>query len=59
MSASDAGAARPPGHGIPTWVVVVALSMLLGLQPITTDLYLPALPQLQVALGLKIGRAHV
>lgn len=58
MSASDPAAARPAGHGIPTWVVVVALSMLLGLQPITTDLYLPALPQLQVALGLTPSLAQ-
>jgi len=35
----------------PTWVTVVALSLLLGLQPITTDLYLPTLPQMQRELG--------
>jgi len=59
MSASDAA---PPSagthHGIPTWVVVVALSMLLGLQPVTTDLYLPALPQMQRALGLTPSLAQ-
>lgn len=48
MSASEE-ATRPPA----TWVVVVALSLLLGLQPITTDLYLPALPQMQRALGVS------
>jgi DHA1 family bicyclomycin/chloramphenicol resistance-like MFS transporter len=42
MSASDR--ASP-------WVIVVALSLLLGLQPIATDLYLPALPQMQRELG--------
>lgn len=48
MSASDEPAApRLP----PTWVTVVALSMLLGLQPIATDLYLPTLPQMQRELG--------
>lgn len=47
MNASEAP--RPP----PTWVIVVALSLLLGLQPITTDLYLPALPQMQRALGVS------
>lgn len=54
MSASEA---RQQGiteaAGIPAWVVVTALSMLLGLQPVTTDLYLPALPQMQRALGLS------
>ena len=32
---------------IPAWVVVTALGLLTGLQPLTTDLYLPALPQMQ------------
>ncbi len=29
------------------WVIATALSLLLGLQPLTTDLYLPALPLIQ------------
>lgn len=32
-------------------VVVLALALLLGIQPITTDLYLPALPQLAADFG--------
>ena len=32
-------------------VVVLMLTLLLGIQPVTTDLYLPALPTLQRALG--------
>jgi DHA1 family bicyclomycin/chloramphenicol resistance-like MFS transporter len=32
-------------------VAVLALALLLGLQPVTTDLYLPALPGLRAALG--------
>jgi len=48
MSASEPQAAQ---QGIAPWVIVAALSMLLGLQPLTTDLYLPALPQMQRALG--------
>jgi DHA1 family bicyclomycin/chloramphenicol resistance-like MFS transporter len=56
MSASESS---PTAHtGIPPWVVVVALSMLLGLQPVTTDLYLPALPQMQRALGLSPSMAQ-
>lgn len=46
---NDSESPRPPA----TWVIVVALSLLLGLQPITTDLYLPALPQMQRALGVS------
>lgn len=50
MSASDprAASALPP-H----WVVVTALSLLLGLQPVATDLYLPALPQMPASLGVS------
>lgn len=33
--------------------VVLALSFLLGLQPVATDLYLPALPQMPAALGVN------
>ena len=36
-------------------VVVMMLTLLLGIQPITTDLYLPALPMLQRALGASIA----
>jgi DHA1 family bicyclomycin/chloramphenicol resistance-like MFS transporter len=53
MSASDLSQGNKLGQAIPTWVVVLALSILTGLQPITTDLYLPALPQMQRALGLN------
>lgn len=38
--------------------VALALALLLGLQPVTTDLYLPALPQLTRALGASIGTAQ-
>jgi DHA1 family bicyclomycin/chloramphenicol resistance-like MFS transporter len=38
--------------------VVLALSFLLGLQPVATDLYLPALPQMPVALGVSITTAQ-
>jgi DHA1 family bicyclomycin/chloramphenicol resistance-like MFS transporter len=39
-------------------VVIVALSMLLGLQPVATDLYLPALPQMQRELGVSQADAQ-
>ena len=37
--------------------VVMMLTLLLGLQPITTDLYLPALPLLQRELGASLAGA--
>jgi DHA1 family bicyclomycin/chloramphenicol resistance-like MFS transporter len=40
-------------------VVVVLLTLLLGVQPVTTDLYLPALPTLQRALGASVGSAQL
>jgi DHA1 family bicyclomycin/chloramphenicol resistance-like MFS transporter len=42
----------------PTTVVLV-LTLLLGIQPITTDLYLPALPALAGALGAGMGAAQL
>jgi DHA1 family bicyclomycin/chloramphenicol resistance-like MFS transporter len=39
-------------------VVIVALSLLLGLQPVATDLYLPALPQMQRELGVSQADAQ-
>src|SRR5690606_35858699 len=54
MSDSD-----PPPQALPrAWVIVVALSLLTGLQPLTTDLYLPALPQMQRALGMDTPHAQ-
>jgi DHA1 family bicyclomycin/chloramphenicol resistance-like MFS transporter len=40
-------------------VVVMAITLLLALQPITTDLYLPALPTLQRELGASVGAAQL
>ena len=42
----------------PQAVVVVALALLLGIQPVTTDLYLPALPQLRDELGATMARRN-
>jgi DHA1 family bicyclomycin/chloramphenicol resistance-like MFS transporter len=39
--------------------VVVLLTLLLGMQPITTDLYLPALPTVQASLGASIAAAQL
>jgi DHA1 family bicyclomycin/chloramphenicol resistance-like MFS transporter len=46
-------------HGMSPTVVVMLLTLLLGIQPITTDLYLPALPTLQRELGAGVGAAQL
>ncbi len=40
-------------------VVVLTLTLLLGIQPVTTDLYLPALPPLADALGASAAAAQL
>jgi DHA1 family bicyclomycin/chloramphenicol resistance-like MFS transporter len=40
-------------------VVVLTLTLLLGIQPISTDLYLPALPTLQRELGASAGATQL
>jgi len=40
-------------------LIVLMLSLLLGLQPITTDLYLPALPALTAGFGAPIAQAQL
>lgn len=39
--------------------IVLLLSLLLGLQPITTDLYLPALPALTSSFGAPMAQAQL
>src|SRR5678815_3693152 len=51
---SPSAAPRP----MTTTSIVVMLTLLLGIQPVTTDLYLPALPTLQRELGATIGAAQ-
>ena len=40
-------------------VVVMMLTLLLGIQPVTTDLYLPALPTLTAALRTNVAAAQL
>ena len=40
-------------------LIVLMLSLLLGLQPITTDLYLPALPALTAGFGAPVAQAQL
>ncbi len=57
LSTPAAGVTRPlrVSHGL----VAVALSLLLGLQPVTTDLYLPALPLLARELAAPMSAAQL
>ncbi len=43
---------------LPIWVVVMSVALLTGLQPLTTDMYLPALPQMQQDLRLSPAQAQ-
>ncbi len=42
-----------------TTTVVLVLSLLLGIQPVTTDLYLPALPALTAGFGAPVSQAQL
>lgn len=48
-----------PATSMHASLVVVMLSLLLGLQPITTDLYLPALPALTAGFGAPMSQAQL
>ncbi|MCF8160529.1 MAG: multidrug effflux MFS transporter [Polaromonas sp.] len=52
-----------PNHAtataMPPAMIVLLLSLLLGLQPVTTDLYLPALPVLTAGFGAPMQQAQL
>jgi DHA1 family bicyclomycin/chloramphenicol resistance-like MFS transporter len=52
-------AAAPENALMPPGLIVLMLSLLLGLQPITTDLYLPALPALTEGFGAPMAQAQL
>ena len=45
--------------GMPQKLIVLILALLLGLQPVTTDLYLPALPAITQGFGAGMGQAQL
>jgi DHA1 family bicyclomycin/chloramphenicol resistance-like MFS transporter len=45
--------------GMPQKLIVLMLALLLGLQPVTTDLYLPALPDITQGFGAGMGQAQL
>jgi MFS transporter, DHA1 family, multidrug resistance protein len=58
MSATQPAAAIHRVAMSPAWVVLT-LSALLGIQPVTTDLYLPALPALTEGFGAPVSQAQL
>jgi len=56
-SATAASAVAPPSMS--AGLIVLILSMLLGIQPVTTDLYLPALPALTEGFGAAMSQAQL
>lgn len=58
-SLSAAGAATPALTPVPPALAVVVLALLLSIQPVTTDLYLPALPALTHSLGAPVAQAQL
>jgi DHA1 family bicyclomycin/chloramphenicol resistance-like MFS transporter len=40
-------------------LIIVLLSMLMGLQPVTTDLYLPALPAIKAEFGAELSQVQL
>ena len=44
---------------MPPALVVLTLALLLGIQPVTTDLYLPALPALTTGCGAPVAQAQL
>jgi MFS transporter, DHA1 family, multidrug resistance protein len=56
---SEPAATAAHRTGMDPATVVLLLTLLLGIQPVTTDLYLPALPVLTRDLGAGIGGAQL
>jgi DHA1 family bicyclomycin/chloramphenicol resistance-like MFS transporter len=59
---SAASRAATPAAAVTTMtpgVVVLLLALLLGIQPVTTDLYLPALPSLTEGFGAPVYQAQL
>jgi MFS transporter, DHA1 family, multidrug resistance protein len=59
MSAAPHTLHAPPASAMTPGVVVLVLSLLLGIQPISTDLYLPALPALTEGFGAPVSQAQL
>lgn len=58
LPSSAATATAVPTSTIPATLVTGLLVLLLGLQPVTTDLYLPALPEIQTEFGASAAQVQ-
>ena len=58
MPATDRATPTAP-VGVSSGLAALALTLLLGLQPVTTDIYLPALPALTRELGASMSSAQL
>jgi DHA1 family bicyclomycin/chloramphenicol resistance-like MFS transporter len=56
---SSTVAAAPPATAMQPGLIVLILSLLLGIQPVTTDLYLPALPALTDGFNAPMSQAQL
>ncbi|MEO7548512.1 MAG: MFS transporter, partial [Ramlibacter sp.] len=59
MPATPQAATAVPDAVMAPNLVVLVLSLLLGIQPVTTDLYLPALPALTEGFGAPVSQAQL
>src|SRR5258708_7076788 len=59
MSAPLSPAAAQAQPAMSPVLVVVLLGLLLGLQPLATDLYLPALPSIQAAFSTQVSQVQL
>jgi DHA1 family bicyclomycin/chloramphenicol resistance-like MFS transporter len=59
MPATPQSAAAGGAVSMSPALVVLVLSLLLGMQPVTTDLYLPALPSLTEGFGASVSQAQL
>jgi DHA1 family bicyclomycin/chloramphenicol resistance-like MFS transporter len=59
MPVSQPTAAAAGPASMSPGLVVLVLSLLLGIQPVTTDLYLPALPSLTEGFGAPVSQAQL
>ena len=56
---SGAATHTTAAHAMSPGLIVLLLSLLLGLQPLTTDMYLPALPALTQGFGASLSQAQL
>jgi len=59
MSATPTSAQGAAATAMSPLLVVIVLSLLLGIQPVATDLYLPALPSLTEGFGATLSQAQL